>query len=155
MSIRVSDQGKKTRVLTIERPPVNALDDETVMELTEAVETAMTDPGVCVLVITGAGKFFVAGADLDRLAACNREEGRQTVSRVKKLHSLLRKGPKPVIAALNGLAAGGGLELAMACDIRIAAADVGVGLPEATLGVIPRGRPGLKAVSHPFAPADE
>ena len=137
MGVTVSNRGRKTRVLTIDRPPVNALDDETVMKLTGAVETAMTDPEVCVLVITGAGKFFVAGADLDRLAACNREEGRQTVSRVKKLHSVLRKGPKPVIAALNGLAAGGGLELAMACDIRIADKEARMGLPEVTLGVIP------------------
>ena len=137
MGITESTQGRQTRVLTIDRPPVNALDDETVMELTKAVEIAMRDSEVRVLVITGAGRFFVAGADLERLAACKREEGRQTVSRVKALQSLLRNGPKPVIAALNGLAAGGGLELAMACDIRIADKEAGMGLPEATLGVIP------------------
>ena len=137
MGITETNQGRQTRVLTIDRPPVNALNDETVMELAEAVETAMGDPEVRVLVITGAGRFFVAGADLDRLAACNREEGRKTVSRVKVLQSLLQNGPKPVIAALNGLAAGGGLELAMACDIRIADKEAGMGLPEATLGVIP------------------
>lgn len=132
MGIKESNQGRETRVLTIDRPPVNALDDEIVKELAEAVGIAMSDPEIRVLVITGAGKFFVAGADVGKLAACNREDGRKTVSRVKALQSLLRKGPKPVIAALNGMAAGGGLELAMACDIRIADKEARMGLPEAT-----------------------
>ena len=136
MSITVSNQGRKTRLLTLDRPPVDALDDETVSELPEAVKTAMSDPEVGALVITGAGGIFVAGADVEKLAACNREEGRRTVVSVKAMQSLLRKGPKPVIAALNGMA-GGGLELAMACDIRIADKEARMGLPEANLGVIP------------------
>lgn len=137
MHIQESNQGKNIRVLTIDRPPVNALDDEIVAQLSAAVQSAMSDPEVRVLIITGAGKCFVAGADIDRLLVCNRNEGREMVSRVKAFQSLLRKGSKPVIAAVNGMAAGGGLELAMACDIRIADQKALLGLPEATLGVIP------------------
>lgn len=137
MNIKKSNQENGTHVLVIDRPPVNALADELIMELSEVVQAAMSDPEVSVLVITGAGKFFAAGADVERLAVFDSAEGEATVFRVKALQSLMRKGPKPVIAALNGLAAGGGLELAMACDIRMAGKDVKVGLPEATLGVIP------------------
>ena len=137
MSIKIINEENQTRVLVLDRPPVNALADGLIRELMELVGAAMSDPEVSVLVITGAGKFFAAGADLDKLATLDAAEGEATVSRVKELHELLRKGPKPVIAALNGLAAGGGLELAMACDIRVAGKDVKVGLPEATVGVIP------------------
>ena len=137
MNIKISNQENGTRVLALDRPPVNALADGLIRELIELAGVAMSDPEVLVLVITGAGKFFAAGADVDKLVNFDAGEAETTVSRVKELHWLLRKGPKPVIAALNGLAAGGGLELAMACDIRVAGKDVKVGLPEATLGVIP------------------
>jgi enoyl-CoA hydratase/carnithine racemase len=137
MRIKVSNNGINIRLLTMDRPPVNAMDNEMVGELSEAIQTAMSDQNVRVLVITGAGRFFVAGADVEELASSSQQEGEETVSRVKALQSLLRNGAKPVIAAINGMAAGGGLELAMACDFRIAARGVKLGLPEATLGVIP------------------
>jgi enoyl-CoA hydratase len=137
MGVVAANQGDKIRVLTMDRPPVNAMNDEMVRDLSEAVQDAMADKDVAVLVITGAGRFFAAGADVEELAVCNREGGERTVSAVKGFQTLLRRGPKPVIAAINGMAAGGGFELAMACDIRIAAKDVKLGLPEATLGVIP------------------
>ena len=137
MSVNVSNYNSKIRVLTIDKPPVNALDDEVIRGFTEAVQLALSDLEVLALVITGSGKFFAAGADVEKLAICNGEEGADTVGRVKALHDLMRSGSKPIIAAINGIAAGGGLELAMACDIRIAGKAARLGLPEATLGVIP------------------
>jgi enoyl-CoA hydratase/carnithine racemase len=137
MYIRMADIDRSVRVLTIDRPPVNALNEEVIDELNQAVQAAMLDGNIRAIVITGAGKMFVAGADLDRLAAADETRGRGLVSCVKALHHIMAKGTKPVIAAINGVAAGGGLELAMACDIRIAEKNARLGLPEATLGVIP------------------
>lgn len=125
------------RILTIDRPPVNALNDETVSELREAVKSAMEDKEIRVLVITGSKEIFVAGADLEVLAKADQDIAREVVSRVKFLHHEIQSGPKPVLAAINGVAAGGGLELAMACDVRIADKNARLGLPEVTLGVMP------------------
>jgi len=137
MSVYTSNHGAATRVLTIDRPPVNALDDETIQSLSSAVEATMENTETRVLVITGGVKTFAAGADLDELVAADQHAGRKMVSRVKGLQQILRGGPKPVIAAINGIAAGGGLELAMACDIRVADRKGKLGLPEVTLGVLP------------------
>jgi enoyl-CoA hydratase len=106
--------------------------------VSEAVDGAMQDDAIRVLILTGAGeKTFAAGADLEELQACDAAAGRALVTGVKTVMAKLRQGPKPVIAAINGLAAGGGLELAMACDIRIADRSAGLGLPEVRLGVMP------------------
>jgi len=137
MAIKMSNTDGMVRVLTIDRPPVNALNEEEVDGLSRAVESALGDPGVRALVITGAGRVFVGGADLDRLASADKDTGREMVRGIKALHEMLRKGTKPVIAAINGMAAGGGLELAMACDIRIADEKARMGLPEVGLGVLP------------------
>jgi enoyl-CoA hydratase len=124
--------------LTIDRPPVNALDGETMQAVSEAVDGAMQAEAVRVVIVTGAGeKAFAAGADLEELQACDTAAGRALVTGVKAVMAKLRQGPKPVVAAINGLAAGGGLELAMACDIRIADRSAGLGLPEVGLGVMP------------------
>lgn len=138
MGVSVSDHGEHVRILCIDRPPVNALDNPTIEALAEAVDATMRDESIRVLVVTGSGeKTFVAGADLDELALCDPAGGKKLVSRVKAVMGKFRKGAKPVIAAINGLAAGGGLELAMACDIRVADERAGLGLPEVTLGVLP------------------
>lgn len=138
MGVKVSDHDSTVRVLTIDRPPVNALDAETMGAFSDAVDKAMADDAIRVVIVTGAGeKAFAAGADLEELQRCDTDAGRALVTRVKATMAKLRQGPKPVIAAINGLAAGGGLELAMACDIRIADPSAGLGLPEVTLGVIP------------------
>lgn len=138
MRVKISDHSSAIRVLTIDRPPVNALDSETMEAFSAAVDAAMQDDRIRVIVVTGAGeKAFAAGADLEELQACDAAAGRALVSRVKTTLAKLRQGPKPVIAAINGLAAGGGLEMAMACDIRIADQTAGLGLPEVTLGVLP------------------
>ncbi len=137
MNVNIENPVSGVRVLTIDRPPVNALNEEIVDELRDAVKAAMLDGRVRVLVITGAGKIFVAGADLDRLLAADMDAGRKMADGVKGLHREMRQGGKPVIAAINGMAAGGGLELAMACDVRIADQNARMGLPEVTLGVLP------------------
>lgn len=137
MSIKISDYKQQIRVMTIERPPVNALNEQEVAALSRAVKLAMQDSKVRAVIITGAGKIFVAGADVDKLACADKTEARKMAAGIKALHREMREGAKPVIAAINGMAAGGGLELAMACDIRIADKKARLGLPEVTLGVLP------------------
>jgi len=137
MSIKTSAGGNGIQVLTIDRPPVNALDENQVNLLSDAFREAVDDPTIRVIVLTGAGNIFVAGADMDKLLAAGSSEARDMVAGIKSLHRAMREAKKPVIAAINGMAAGGGLELALACDIRIAAPEAKMGLPEVKLGVLP------------------
>lgn len=126
--------------LTINRPAnLNALNKETIDELSSALDAASKDAGVKVLILTGAGeKAFVAGADIKEFAHYSPEEGRELASRGQMLlFNKLENMEKPVIAAINGFALGGGLELAMSAHIRIASDNARMGLPEVSLGVIP------------------
>ena len=126
--------------LTINRPQqLNALNKETIEELNSALSEIEKEAAVYVVIITGAGeKAFVAGADIKEFAQFSTEQGKQLSA---KGHELLfdkvANFSKPVIAAINGFALGGGLELAMACHIRIASENARMGLPEVGLGVIP------------------
>lgn len=126
--------------ITINRPnQLNALNSSTISELNLALTEAENDSGVKVLIITGSGdKAFVAGADIKEFADFSVEEGAQ-LSRDghNKLFDKVANLSKPVIAAVNGFALGGGLELAMSCHIRVASDNAKVGLPEVSLGVIP------------------
>lgn len=125
--------------LTIERPErLNALDSEVIAELEAAFRTLSEDDEVRGVVVTGAGeKAFVAGADISELARLDHLSGVRTSRRGQDVFRLLEEMPKPVIAAVNGFALGGGLELALACDLRIAAEEARFGLPEVRLGIIP------------------
>lgn len=126
--------------ITINRPDqLNALNKVTIEELNKALSLADVNPDVRVIIITGAGeKSFVAGADIKEFANFNIEEGRMlSRSGHKLLFDFVENMSKPVIAAVNGFALGGGLELAMSCHIRIASDNAKMGLPEVTLGVIP------------------
>ncbi|MDX9751747.1 MAG: enoyl-CoA hydratase-related protein [Flavobacteriales bacterium] len=128
------------RTITINRPDqLNALNRATIAELDQALTEAEADRGVRVLIITGSGpKAFVAGADIKEFAHFSVEEGKALAADgQKQLFDHVEHLGKPVIAAVNGFALGGGLELAMACHVRIASENAKMGLPEVSLGVIP------------------
>ena len=126
--------------LKLNRPKaLNALNKKMIFELNQAVEFLDENDEVRVVIITGEGeKSFVAGADITEFKDFNKEEGR-ALSAVghTSLFNRISKASKPYIAAINGFALGGGLELAMACHIRIASTHAKMGLPESSLGVIP------------------
>ncbi|MFQ6093814.1 MAG: enoyl-CoA hydratase-related protein, partial [bacterium] len=126
-------------VVTINRPDkLNALNDDTVAELSAAFEKLENDKTVLVVILTGAGeKAFVSGADIEELAELNALQGVAKSERGQVLMFKMANLNKPVIAAINGFALGGGNELAMACDIRIASDKARLGQPEINLGLIP------------------
>src|SRR5438270_4621681 len=125
--------------LTIDRPNVlNALNAETVEEIYETFAGARDDANVKAVIVTGGGeKAFVAGADINELAQKTPITGKETSERGQAVLSFIERFPRPVIAAINGFALGGGCELALACHIRIASEKAQIGLPEVTLGIIP------------------
>jgi enoyl-CoA hydratase len=126
-------------VLTVDRPKVlNALNAQTVEEIGRVFDEALHDETVRAVIVTGGGeKAFVAGADINELAKKSPITGKETSERGQLILSGIEKFPKPVIAAINGFALGGGCELALACHIRIASEKAQIGLPEVTLGIIP------------------
>ena len=126
-------------VITVDRPKVlNALNAQTVAEIGEAFEQARNDESVKAVILTGGGeKAFVAGADIGELAKMTPITGKATAERGQRVFASIERFPKPVIAAINGFALGGGCELALACHIRIASEKAQIGLPEVTLGIIP------------------
>ncbi len=126
--------------ITINRPDkLNALNKETIQELHECLKNLNEDTSVRVVIITGAGeKAFVAGADISEFAHFDIENGKKLSAEGQdKLFTFVENMKKPVIAAVNGFALGGGLELAMSCHIRLASDNAKMGLPEVSLGVIP------------------
>ena len=125
-------------LLTINRPQVlNALNRETMTEISQVVGKTATDPEVAVLIITGAGeKSFVAGADISEMRTLSALEGRAWSKFSQATFNAIENLPQPVIAAVNGYALGGGCELAMSCDIRIASDKAKFGQPEVLLGVV-------------------
>jgi enoyl-CoA hydratase len=132
---------KRDRIasITINRPDkLNALNAKTKSELTEAFESARGDAEVDVVILTGAGqKAFVAGTDIKELTSLDEQSGREFSLGGQALFNLIENLGKPVIAAVNGYALGGGAELALACHIRIAAENAKFGQPEVALGIIP------------------
>src|SRR5690349_15490543 len=126
-------------LVTIDRPDkLNALSSEVVADLDRAMEEMKASPDVLAIVLTGAGpKAFVAGADIGELSTMTPTTGREHARRGQAVFSRIETLGKPVIAAINGFALGGGCELAMACTMRIAAANAKLGQPEVKLGIIP------------------
>ncbi len=124
-------------IITINRPDSrNALSRTVLAEIAAALEAFRDNPDVGVVVFTGAGeKAFVAGADINQLAGYTMLDG--LTAAMAKLYDAIESYEKPTIAAINGFALGGGNELAMSCDIRIAAVNARFGLPETNLGVLP------------------
>ena len=126
--------------ITINRPSkLNALNSETISELNQALSVANNENEVKVIILTGSGeKAFVAGADISEFADFDVEEGRQLAAEGQELlFNFAENLSTPVIAAVNGFALGGGLELAMSCHFRVASENAKMGLPEVSLGVIP------------------
>jgi enoyl-CoA hydratase len=123
----------------IDRPKaLNALDAETLRALARAVRDVRRDPAVRAVVVTGTGpKAFCAGADIAAMAAMSAEEGHAYSQLGHEVFGRLEALDVPVVAAVNGAALGGGLELALACDFVVAADNARLGLPETTLGLIP------------------
>ncbi len=133
----IDDKGIAT--ITINRPPkLNALNDEVLNELSEAFKKIQAEESISGVLVTGSGdKAFVAGADIKELRELNEESGRKASLKGQQVFQSIENTPKPVIAAVNGYALGGGAELAMACHLRIAGKNAVFGLPETGLGLIP------------------
>ncbi len=125
-------------VLTLNNPPVNQLSPGFTKELKEAVRSAFEDSDIKALILTGSGRNFIAGADITQIYKVKERETVFPVA-LEMAHFLteIEQGPKPVIAAINGNALGGGLETAMACHYRVAAQGANLGQPEVHIGVIP------------------
>lgn len=124
-------------VLTLNNPPLNVLTDELLNQLSEAIDEVEKDQGIRAIVLRAAGeKAFAAGADIRQFPSLTKESGIALVEKGKKVFDKLAEG-KPVICAVQGLALGAGLELVLACDIRIAEETTKVGLPETGLGILP------------------
>ncbi len=122
--------------IVIDRPPANAVNPAMIEKFLEVVPALAGDPAVRCIVITGTGRFFVAGADIAVMRDLSLHN-HISMRRWIEVQRLLELAPKPVIAAINGYALGGGAELSLACDLRIAAASATIGFPEVRLGLFP------------------
>ncbi|HZL99472.1 MAG TPA: enoyl-CoA hydratase-related protein, partial [Planctomycetota bacterium] len=136
--MRLDRQGEVAWI-TLDRPEVmNALSWETLGQLGAAIASLEHDRGVRVVIVTGAGeRAFSAGADLKERAGFTEAQTRDFVARIGDTFSALAALPQPSIAAINGVAFGGGLELALACDLRLASSRATMGLTETSLAIIP------------------
>ncbi|PWH83809.1 enoyl-CoA hydratase [Algibacter marinivivus] len=136
----ITEENNGIRTITINRPnKLNALNKETIEELHEAFDDANNDKDTKVIILTGSGeKAFVAGADISEFANFTVENGGKLAAKGQELvFNFIENLETPVIAAVNGFALGGGLELAMSCHFRVASNNAKLGLPEVSLGVIP------------------
>ncbi len=137
-------------VVTLDHPPVNALSRALLDELAATAQSLIDNASVRSVVIVGAGKVFAAGADITEFGS--QDAARDIGQRFRAAFDAVAAIPRPVIAAIHGVALGGGLELAMACDLRIAADNARVGQPEILLGIIP-GAGGTQRLTRLVGPA--
>ena len=124
-------------ILVLNHPPVNALGTRLLADLDRRIGELAADPKVRAVVLTGEGQYFSAGADVKEMATLDLASAPEIARKGLAIYGRLAALPAPVIAAINGLALGGGLELALACDLRIAGESAKLGAPEVTLGLIP------------------
>jgi enoyl-CoA hydratase len=125
-------------LMEIDNPPMNALSWAVLDEIRDTFVKALTDPDVRVIVFTGAGKAFIAGAEISELNDyTTAREGADSLIKGQELSNLMMNADKPIIAAINGFCLGGGMEMALACHIRLADESAILGLPEIKLGIIP------------------
>lgn len=134
--VHVERSGDGVTVLRLDRPPANALSRALLEELADAARSLATDPPGAV-VVTGSERIFAAGADITEFGGP--EEAAVVGGHFREALDLVARVPRPVIAAVNGYALGGGCELALACDLRVAADNATFGQPEILLGIIPGG----------------
>ncbi len=129
----------RVAILTIDHPPANAFNGQTMADLNAAFRAAEADAAVKVIVITGAGpRFFVAGADIKELASAGAMgQGRGMIEFGQATFAMIEASRKPVIAAVNGVCLGGGMELFLSCHMRIVSSAARLGQPEINLGIIP------------------
>lgn len=125
--------------ITVNRPSaMNAMTVATLEELGRVVTEIIRNPDIRVAIITGAGsKAFIAGADIAVMLDMNSMQARELAQQAHGIYAAIEKSPKPFIAAVNGYALGGGCELAMACDIRVASENAKFGQPEINIGILP------------------
>lgn len=132
------DVADRIATITVNRPDkLNALNDGTIAELGLAIDEANANPDVGVILLTGAGRAFVAGADISELASQSPLEGQQRARAGQTVFRRFETSPKPTIAVINGFCLGGGCELAMSCHIRVASEKAKFGQPEVKLGILP------------------
>ncbi len=128
----------QTALITIQNPPANALSSQLLTELNDMFDELEQNEEVRAIVIRGEGRFFSAGADIKEFTTLQEESDYASLAdRGQQVFERIEQCPKPVIASIHGAALGGGLELAMSCDIRIATKGAKLGLPELNLGIIP------------------
>ncbi|MFN5582979.1 enoyl-CoA hydratase/isomerase family protein [Gemmatimonas sp.] len=132
------DVADRIATITVNRPDkLNALNDATIAELGVAIDEAIARDDVAGVILTGAGRSFVAGADISELASQSPLEAQRRARAGQAIFRRFETSPKPTIAAINGFALGGGCELAMACHLRVANDKAKLGQPEAKLGIVP------------------
>ena len=136
-SVRTDRRDDGVAVIRIDRPPLNALSGAVLDEIAASARKLADDSDVKTVVVLGGAKAFAAGADISEFGGP--AEARAIGAKFRAAYDTIGEIPRPVIAAINGVALGGGLELALACDLRIAADNARVGQPEILLGIIPGG----------------
>ncbi len=135
--VGVKHDGDGVEILVLRHPPVNALSTALLQELDRHLGEIEADRTARCVILTGDGQYFSAGADLKELATLGLDDAPQIIARGQALYSRIERFPRPVIAAINGLALGGALELVLACDIRIAGESAKLGAPEVVYGLMP------------------
>ncbi|MBP1947719.1 enoyl-CoA hydratase [Virgibacillus litoralis] len=139
---------KNVAILTIQSPPANALSSNLLNDLSEKLDEIENDNNIKAIILHGEGKFFSAGADIKEFTSLQNASDYQALAeKGQALFNRIEHYPIPVIAAIHGAALGGGLELSMACHIRIVSENAKLGLPELTLGIIP-GFAGTQRLPH-------
>jgi enoyl-CoA hydratase len=133
--VEISD---KIALVILNSPPVNSLTTALLKNLGDAVDELNQNPGVKSIVITGTGRVFASGADIREMSGCKTDEEAKNMSSFGQMVFMkIEQSHKPVIAAINGICLGGGLELAMSCHIRICSDSIIMGMPEISIGMIP------------------
>jgi enoyl-CoA hydratase len=148
----IVDVKDRVATITVNRPDkLNALNDATMTELGQAIEEARENDLVGGIIVTGAGRAFVAGADISELQGTARGDAEHIARKGQKVFRAFETSPKPTIAAVNGFALGGGCELALSCHVRIASENAKFGQPEVKLGTVP-GYGGTQRLPHLVGP---